>query len=265
MLTLVRRSCARVAAVFTAVAAVLMGFQLVLIAVASSLTTSNSFEQLKHVTLPRFILHSVGLGQMTFAGATTFGYYDPLVTMMLVQFAVYVGSEPAGEVETSLVDLVMARPIGRAHLVTRSILVVTAVILGLTLAMIVGTVAGLLLLTPAGAEWPAPGTIGRLALHLVTLAWAFGWATLAVAAWARRRGAAQASVAVAAIALYFVDMVGESWERARPLARLFPFHYYHGPAIVNGQASTALDVSIFTAIGAGAIVMAYWQFRRRDL
>jgi hypothetical protein len=265
MLILVSRSCARIAAVFVAVGGVLMGFQIVLIAVAASLTTSNSFEQLGRITLPRFILHSWGLGQLTFAGATTFGYYDPLVIMLLVQFAVYVGSEPAGDVETSLVDLVLARPIPRERLVTRSIVVVTGVTLALTFVMAVGTGAGLLWLAPPNAAWPEPRTVGILMAHLMTLAWAFGCVTVAVAAWARRRGAAQAAVAVAAIALYFIDMVGESWERAAPMARLFPFHYYHGAALLNGRSNVGLDLSVFMAIGAAAIAVAYWQFGRRDL
>lgn len=265
MLTLVRRSCARITGVFAAVGGVLMGFQFVLIAVAASLTASNGFEQLGRIKLPRFILHSWGLGQLTFAGATTFGYYDPLVIMLLVQFAVYVGSEPAGDVETSLVDLVIARPIPRERLITRSIVVVTGVTLALTLVMAAGTVAGLLWLAPPNAPWPDARTLGILMAHLITLAWAFGCVTVAVAAWARRRGAAQAGVAVAAIALYFIDMVGESWERAAPAARLFPFHYYHGAAIVNGYSNTALDLSIFAAIGVAAIAVAYRQFGRRDL
>jgi hypothetical protein len=265
MLTLVSRSCARIAAVFAAVGGVLMGFQLVLIAVAASLATSHGFEQLGRIALPRFILHNFGLGQLTFAGATTFGYYDPLVIMMLVQFAVYVGSEPAGDVETSLVDLVMARPIPREHLVTRSIVVVTGVTLALTLAMAAGTWAGLFWLAPPDTAWPESRTVGILMAHLITLAWAFGCVTLTVAAWARRRGVAQATVAVAAMALYFIDMIGESWERAAPVARLLPFHYYHGAAVLNGQSNVALDLSVFAAIGAAAIAIAYWQFRRRDL
>ncbi len=205
------------------------------------------------------------MGEISFAGATTLGYYDPLVIMLLVQFAVYAGSEPAGDVELGLVDLVMARPIPREWLVTRSIVLVTAVTVALTLSMGAGTWAGLAWLAPANERWPQARLVGLLMAHLGALAWAFGCVTIAVAAWVRRRGAAQASVAVAAIALYFVEMVGQSWDRAAPLARLVPFHYYHGASLVNGRANAAFDLSIFAALGAVGVAAAYWQFGRRDL
>ena len=38
-----------------------------------------------------------------------------------------------------------------------------------------------------------------------------------------------------------------------------------GEAIINGQSNAALDLSVFAAIGAAAIAVAYWQFARPDL
>ncbi len=47
-----------------------------------------------------------------------FAYFDPLIVMLLVQFAIYLATEPAGEVESNLVDLLLARPMPRHVIVT---------------------------------------------------------------------------------------------------------------------------------------------------
>jgi len=75
----------------------------------------------------------------------------------------------------------------------------------------------------------------------------------------------KAAVAIAAVGLYLIDVIGESWSKALPLARLLPFHYYHGAAILRGTANAALDLSILAGVGVAGIALAYWQFGRRDL
>jgi hypothetical protein len=88
---------------------------------------------------------------------------------------------------------------------------------------------------------------------------------LAAGAWSRRRGAAQALIAVAAVALYLVDVVAEAWTRARGLGRISPFHYFHGAPILLGTSDVARDLTVLFGIGIVATVLAYWQFHRRDL
>jgi hypothetical protein len=97
------------------------------------------------------------------------------------------------------------------------------------------------------------------------VAWCFGAAALVAAAWARRRGSAQAPVAIAAVTLYLIEFLGSSWAPARPLARVSPFHYYQGTAILAGTADTLLDLSILGVTAVVGIVLAYWRFDRRDL
>ena len=55
----------------------------------------------------------------------TLGYFHPLPLMLVVQFAIYLATEPAGEIEFGLVDLILARPLPRHWLVTRSLLMMT--------------------------------------------------------------------------------------------------------------------------------------------
>lgn len=264
MLTLVRRSSARLAKVFAAIASLLFCFQLVIIAVAASFVGTNSFESLAGIKLPPFI-RMFGMSRASFSGMAMYGYYEPLAVMLVVQLAIYVATEPAGDVDAGLVDLVLARPLPRRHLITRSVALTIAVTAGLMLAMGSGTWIGLTWLSPAGAAPPAWRTIGMLMVHLAFLAVAFGCVALAAAAWSERRGTAQGAVAIVAVASYLVDIVGEGWSRAQPVARLFPFHYYHGNAIIFGDARPILDLSVFAAIAVVTASAAYWRFGRRDL
>ena len=93
----------------------------------------------------------------------------------------------------------------------------------------------------------------------------FGATALAAAGWARRRAAAWAPVALAAVATYLIDFLGLWWTAMPRIGRLTPFHFYQGSAILEGRANTALDLSVLAAATVVASAIAYWQFNRRDL
>lgn len=264
MLTLVGRSIARVRWLFLASLLLLAAFQFTLIGVAASFANAGNLESLSQL-MPGFFENTLGPALMSFGAMTTIGYFDPLVVMVVVQFAVYLATEPAGEIELGLVDLILARPLPRHRLITRSVLVMTASAVTLTLVMGLSTWLGLLSLAPSGVRWPDARVVWTMMVHLVAMGWFFGAAALAAGAWARRRGAAQAAVALTAVGMYLVDIVAESWSPARPLARFSPFHYYHGAAILRGTANTPLDLSIMIGPAIVGIALAYWQFGRRDL
>jgi hypothetical protein len=264
MLTLVGRSLQRVGRLFGALLGILGVFQLVLVAVAASFEGARTFERLA-MLVPSFMQQSFGAALTSFSGMATAGYFHPVVVMLVVQFTIYVATEPAGEIEWGLVDLVLARPLPRHWLVSRSLLMMIMGPAALTSTMVAGTWIGLWSLAPQAARWPDARVILLLVAHLVMLAWCFGGAALAAAAWAQRRGSAQAPVAVAAVILYLIEFLGASWDPARPLARASPFHYYQGTAILTGTADAVLDLSIMGAAAMVGIGLAYWQFGRRDL
>jgi ABC-2 type transport system permease protein len=262
--TLVRRSFGRVAVLFGALIGILVAFQAALIAIAASFEGRMDFERLVALAPPA-VRGMMGPALSSFAGMATLGFFEPLPVMIVVQFAIYLATEPAGEIESGLVDLILARPLPRHRLITRSLVVMSLAICVLSLAMAATTGIALLTLAPAGARWPERSTIVTLMAHLAAVGWCFGGVGLASAAWSRRRGAAQALVSVAAVTLYLLDVVAEAWPRVRGLGRLTPFHYFHGAAILTGTADVAGDLSVLLAIGLAATGLAYWQFHRRDL
>jgi hypothetical protein len=264
MLTLVGRSLRRIAWIVAALAAVLATFQYTLVAVAASYERAGSFTQLAAL-VPDFAAEHLGAALTSFAAMTTGGYFEPLVVMIVAQFAIHVAAEPAAEIELGLVDTVLARPLPRRVLVTRSLLVMAVAMLALMIAMGAATALGLRVLAPPQSRWPEPRHVLVLMANLVMVSLCFGAATLAAAGWARRRVSAQGPVAISAVAFYLVHLVAGWWAPARLFARVSPFRYFAGAAILNGRANTALDFSVLGAATVVASAVAYWQFGRRDL
>jgi len=263
-LTLVVRTLGRVKVLLTVLGALLAVFQAAIVAVASSLQESHGFERIAGL-LPAFVQQGFGPALTSFAGMAGLGFFEPLIIMMVVQLAIYVATEPAGDVEARLVDLTMARPLPRHYLVTRSLVVMTGATAGLSAIMVAGLYVSLWLFAPPGAVWPSSQVVLLLMSHLAAVGWCFGGAALAASGWSRRRGSAQAFVGVGAVAWYLVEVIGQVWSRAAWASRLSPFHYFHGAAILTGAADSARDLTILGVVGLAGIVLAYWRFNRRDV
>jgi ABC-type transport system involved in multi-copper enzyme maturation permease subunit len=265
--TLVRRSVVQSLYVLVPCFALLAGFQLIIVAQAASIESTRSFERMAEL-IPAFLQRGLGSRAMllaSFKGTVTFGYFHPVIAIMVSVLAIYMASEPAYDVESGRVDLLLARSIPRHQLITRSLILSMGVTLGAALAMALGTWIGLHAFASAASNWPAPRIIGLLLLHLVSIGWCFGGLALAVAAGARRWSAAFASVALGAVALYLVEVLGIGWAPARTIAWSSPFHYYPALPIVAGDA-VGLTNAAGLVIAAGVLAaVAYWRFNRRDL
>lgn len=264
MLTLVGRTLRRIAPLTAALAALLALFQFALVAVAASYERAGSFAFLSAL-VPDFAKGHIGAGLTSFAAMTTTGYFEPMIVMLVAQFAIYVAAEPAAEIETGLVDTVLARPLPRHWLVSRSLIVIAFGTIVLMIAMGAATGLGLRLLAPPRAHWPEARIVLLLMANLLMVTWCFAAATLAAAGWTRRRVTAQAPVAVAAIAYYLLNFLATMWAPARSFAWLSPFHYFTGAAILGGGGNLAFNLSILGTATVIAASVAYWQFNRRDL
>jgi ABC-2 type transport system permease protein len=194
-----------------------------------------------------------------------FAYFDPLIVMLLVQFSIYLATEPAGEVESNLIDLLLSRPIPRHVIVTRTFLVMALGTLLMGAAMQATTWAGLWWMAPRNVHWPDARTALSLSVHMTLIAWCFGCAALAASGWARRRGAVVGGIGVVAIVAYLVELLETIWAPARELARFSPFHYYAATGILAGTAPEARNLAVLGLIALAALIFAYWSYQRRDL
>jgi len=245
----------------------LAAFQIVLIVVARSIAKSGGFEQLSNL-LPPFARELLGpslAAFMSFAGIVCVGYIDLGVLGALVAVAVALGTAPTAEIEIGFIDLILARPLPRHWIVTRTILVMLLSTVVLLTMMMTGTWIGLETLAPRTIAWPAAKLIVSLAANLGLLMLSWGAVATAIGAASRRRSFAGALVGFLAVTAYLLDYVGRLWHPAEKVAWLSPFHYYNPFELIMGNPLPMNHVLVLCAIAAAGFITGYALFARRDI
>lgn len=247
---------------------VLLGcFQLVLILVGRSIHNSGAFEQLGAM-LPPFARELMGpalASFMSFAGIVCLGYFHLAVMSALIAVTVALATTPALEIETGFIDLILARPIARHWIISRSIVMAalsTAVLLSL---MVLGTWVGLVTLAPKDAQWPSASLIDALVKNLGLLMLCWSGVAMAIGAGSRRRGVAGAIAGFLALAAFLLDYVGRLWKPAEGIAWLSPFRYYSPMDLMMGNPLPARHLAVLAAIALAGFAIAYVVFLRRDI
>lgn len=261
---LLQHSLRRWRAFFAATAALLIAFQFFMILAARSLELSGRFRLLGAV-MPAFMAQWSNMTAASFTGFVLFGYSHPLVQLFLVAAAIGIGSEPAAEIDTKFIDLVMARPVGRSVPVNRTLILIVVSAVGAIACMLVATALGLRLLAPATARVPTAQMVVSMAANLVCLALAWGGIALALSSVAKRRATVAAVCGLAAFAAFVLDYVGRFWDGAAPLAKISPFHYFDPFAMMGGRSLALSDVAVLLAIFVVGAVVANVAYARRDL
>jgi len=266
-LVLAVHSLRRIRPIVVGMAIVLGGFQFLLTQVAVFLMRSRAFGILTSL-VPDFIRSLAGpsmIAFMSFAGVVSLGYFHPIVLASLVGLAIAVATEPASEVETRFADLLLARPVARWQVITRTVLVLVAVVAALLLTMTTATWSGIACCTPASAARPTPALIRSLAASLGAIVLCWGGVALAVASAVRRRATAVGITAVAALAAYLLDYLGRVWDPARLASRLSPFHYFEPMSLIAGAPLNRGNVGVLLGAAVAATAASYVIFSRRDL
>lgn len=267
MIPLLLRSLRQARYLLLASLALLCGFQLILVAQAAEIQRTQSFSRMADL-LPAFLQRGLGSKAMllaTFRGTVSFGYFHPVVCILLTGVAMYLATEPAHEVESGLVDIELARPVPRHRLITRSLLLVLGTLIVSAAVMAAGTWLGAILFDAGALGMPSPAVRGRLLLNLVAVGTCFGGFALLVATRSRRWMTAFTTVMLVALVTYLVDFLAIGWRPMRMLAWLSPFHYYPALSVIVGDAPMARDLTVLFTAAAVFVALAYWQFERRDL
>ena len=244
----------------------LAAFQVLLVLIAGSIERAGDFEQLAALLPPfaRALLGPSVASVMSFRGVVCLGYFDLAIVIALLALAIALATVPASEVESGFADLILARPLRRHWLVTRTVaLLLLAIGMMLTL-MIAGTYAGLMLLAPENASWPSPRMIGSLSLNLALLMLCWGGVAMAFGA-ACRRSVAGAVTGLLALAALLLDITGRLWPPADTIAWLSPFRYFIPFDLVMGTDLPVENMLVLWAVGATGISLAYFLFSQRDI
>lgn len=266
-LLLVVHSLRRVRTLVLATAVLLGAFQVVLILIARSIQNSGGFAQLGGM-IPPFMREMMGpalASFMSFSGNVCLGYFHPIVMISLVAVSIALGTMVTSEIESGFIDLILARPMARQWLITRSIMVAivsTAVLLGV---MRLGTWIGLTTLAPKNIEWPSNTLIASLAENLAMLMLCWGGVALAIGAGARRRSAAGAITGLLALGTFLLDYAGRLWKPAESIAWMSPFRYYSPFDLVMGTPLPVRHLVVLGGIAVAGFVVAYVLFGRRDI
>ncbi|HYM25145.1 MAG TPA: hypothetical protein VEU08_18135 [Vicinamibacterales bacterium] len=242
----------------------LAAFQFAVVFVARSLERSGRFNLMQGL-MPDFIAEWTHMGAASFQGFVLFGYSDPVVHVFLAAIAISVGLEPVLEIESRFVDLLMARPVARHALITRTVVVLAVVSFVSLLTMFAANEGSLLLLAPPGAPTPPLSVVASLATGLAFLTFAWGTIALAIAALSRRRATAGAVCGFAAFAMFILDYLGRFWDPAHTLSAVSPFHYFDAFAMIGGAVIRISDVLALLGFAAASIAVAHVAFARRDL
>jgi ABC-2 type transport system permease protein len=266
-LILVVYSLKRVRTLVIAMAVLLAVFQVFLIAVAGSIQSSGSFEQLAEL-MPPFVRQMLGssfVSLMSFSGIVCAGYFHLSVMGSLIGLSIAIGTMPTSEIEIGFMDLILSRPVGRHWIITRSIitmLISTVAVLGM---MLIGTWAGLNWLAAAGAAQPSWKLVLSLATNLAVLMISWNAIAIAIGAAARRRGAAGGLAGLLALAMFLLDYIARAWEPAQRVAWLSPFRYYSPFEMLTGDALSAKNLLVLASIAVCGFALAYVFFSRRDI
>src|SRR5438132_4851237 len=168
-------SLKRARTLLVATGLLLAAFQVLLVLIASSIHPSK-FEDLAAL-LPPFVRALLGpavASVMSFGGIVCLGYFDLSIVAALLALIIALATLPASEVETGFADLVLARPLRRHWLITRTIALLLVAILMMLALMLAGTCAGLAMWAPANVRWPSPRMLASLALNLGLLMLCWG-------------------------------------------------------------------------------------------
>jgi ABC-type transport system involved in multi-copper enzyme maturation permease subunit len=247
--------------------ALLFAFQLIIVGQAAAIERTQSFSRMADL-LPAFMQRGLGSKAMllaTFKGTVSFGYFHPVVCLLLGILAIYLLTEPAHEVESGLVDLELARSVPRHRLVTRSLVLAgLAVVVALGL-MFAGTSIGGRIFDAGGFDVPSVAVRIGLLVHLAGVAACLGGFALLVATCSDRWTTAFTTAALTTVVLYLVDFLAIGWQPMRAVVWISPFHYYPALSIIAGDAPPVRNLVVLFSAATVFIALAYWQFQRRDL
>jgi len=266
-IALVRRSATQMRYAVIGSLALTFGLQLVLVGQAVSIQESQSFASVASL-IPTFIGKGLGSDALllaSFKGTVILGYFHPLLCVLLPAIAMYAATEPAHEIESGLVDLVLARAMPRAVVLTRSLTVGMLYSLAGISAMAVGTYAGVLLFDGARFDLPTVNLIERLLTHVFAVCCCFTGFGLFAGVLSKRWATAFTTGVLTAVFAYLVDFLALGWPVLRWAAYLSPYRYYHALAIASGTAWEPRDYAVIFGTGIAFTTAAYWRFQRRDL
>jgi hypothetical protein len=265
-LVLLSLSLRRARTLLIATGSLLAAFQVLLVLIAGSIHRAGEFEQLASLLPPfaRALLGPSMASVMSFRGIVCLGYFDLAIVIALLALSIALATVPASEVESGFADLILARPLPRHWLITRTIALLLLAIFMMLAMMLAGTCIGLAIFAPKNVTWPSPRMLASLALNLGLLMLCWGGVAMAFGTACRRTVASSITGLLALVAL-LLDLTGRLWPPANSVAWLSPFRYFIPFDIVMGTELPIENILVLWAIAMTGFTVAYFLFSQRDI
>jgi ABC-2 type transport system permease protein len=263
---LFRLTLKRVRLLLCATGLLLAVVQALRVRIAAEVHDTGQFNQLAAL-LPSAVRDILGpslASIMSFNGLVCAVYFDTGFIIALLALAIALATLPASEIETGFADLILARPLPRHWLITRTIALVLFSILLMLLMIMAGTWGGLALFAPPDAPWPSVCQTASLALTLGMLVASWSGIALALSA-GYRRGAASGTTGLLAFAALLLDWAHRLWPPLDCIAWLSPFFYFNPYELVAGSPLQVENLLVLGAIASTGYTVAYYLISQRDL
>jgi len=244
----------------------LAAVQFLRVRIAALVHNAGQFDEITAL-LPPFIRDMFGsslAGIMTFNGIVCGVYFDLAFIVALVAVTIALATVPASEIDTGFADFILARPISRHWLITRTIVLVWFSAALLLLMIVIGTYTGLAMFAPPEVPWPSARQTAELALSLGMLALSWSGVAMAFGA-ACRRGVAAAATSLIAFAALILDWAHRLWPPLEVVACLSPFFYFRPYELVAGEPLLLENILILSAISLTGYIVAYCLIAQRDI
>ena len=263
---LFRLSLKRVRTLLCATGLLFAAVQIVRVRIAAKVYDAGQFDQITALLQPHVgdLFGSSLASLMTFNGIVCGVYLDTGYLIALLALAIALATLPASEIETGFADLILARPLPRHWLITRTIALVLFSILLMLLMIMAGTWAGLALFAPPDAPWPSARQTGSLALSLGMFVVCWSGVAMALGA-AYRRGVASATTSLLAFAALLLDWAHRLWPALGRIAWLSPFFYFNPYELVAGSPLCLENILVLWAMAMTGFTVAYFLISQRDI
>ena len=242
----------------------LVGFEFLALHVAEAFEKGPGLARLVAM-LPQFMQDVVTsqVGPVSFAALVAAGFMHPVAFAATLGTIILAATVPAGERESGLLDLFLARPLSRERYLVASILLVVVLALVLPLALLLGARLALWHIEITD-ELPWTRYV-PCALGLSTLLLGMGGVTLALAVETQRRGVAVARAIGLVLVLYLLEVSAKFWPALEDLAKLSPFHWFTPIPSAMDDVWPLADMGVLLALFVLATSWALLRFRGKDL
>lgn len=212
--------------------------------------------------LPEAMLQVLGIEDFStvygFLNAEIFSITGPIAVVYVA--TVMAGRGIGGEQDSGSMDLLLANPVSRRHVLLAKAAATTIIVVGLAFLLGLATWAGTAMV---GIDLPVAGVLG-VSAHLAALGLLFGAFAFLVAAWTGRGRTAIAATAGVAVATYVVSGFLAVNERFSGAARATPWYYYiEANPLQHGLEPT--HVGILLGVTAVFMALAVAVFERVDI